>query len=140
MSWYMYEPRSKIDDYDENDDDNQSLWGFSDILMFPLMVIGMFCLELFFILGLFIYYLSDVYKTTKTTIKTGEISYPFLAQVGIFAIIIWLCVYLYPPADIDIDLIPSHANCQCVCLQPHFLPYAAVFIYKLRRFFGAEVA
>ena len=140
MSWYMYEPRSKIDDYDEGNDENQSFWGLSDILMLPLIVIGMFWIELFFVVTLFLYYLSDVYTTTKKTTKTGEIAYPFLAKVGIFVIIIWLCVFLYPPADIDINSIPVMLITSVFVFNHTFLPYAAVFIYKLRYFCGAKIA
>ena len=140
MSWYMYEPRSKIDDYDEGNDENQSFWGISDILMLPLMVIGMFCLELFFVLGLFFYYLSDVYKTTKATIITGEISYPFLAQVGIFVFLYLLWAFLSPSSKNEIPLSPATLIASVFVFNHTVLPYAALFLHKLKRFFGTEIA
>lgn len=137
MNLYMYEPRSKIDDYDENNDEHQSSWGLAYILLFPLMVIGMFCFELFFVLGLFFYYLSDLHKTTKVTIKTGEISYPFLAQVGIFIMVVLLSVFLCPPSDMDNNHIPFKLIGSVFVFNHTILPYTAVLIYKLRCFFGA---
>lgn len=138
MCWYILEPRSKIYDCDDHSEDHGSC--LSDILLLPVAFVVMACISLTPVIALFIYYLSDVYTTTKKTIKTGEISYPLLAKAGIFVVVFWLCVFLYPPADIEINLIPVTLIASMFVFNHTFLPYAEVFIYKLRRFFGAEVA
>ena len=117
----MLEPRSK--DYEYDDPGENPKASLSDILLFPVAFVALFWISLTPFIALFLYYLSDVYKTTKNTIQTGEIAYPSLANLGIFVIgfLFWA---------VDIDFFPIRLTASVFVFNHTFLPYAAVLIYK----------
>jgi hypothetical protein len=57
---------------------------WSDILMFPVVLLFMFFFAILPPLVLILYFLNDVYSTLKRTINSGKLSYPSLAYVPKF--------------------------------------------------------
>jgi len=131
MGWYLWEPRSKDYEYEDEPGENPGL-SRSDLLLIPVALVGLFWISLTPFIALFLYYLSDVYQTTKETMQTGEMAYPFLANLGI-PVIFWIF-------QADSELIPARLITSVFVFNHTFLPYAAVCIYRLRSFFGAHVA
>ena len=134
MFWYMLEPRSKNYDYDDHSE-NHGLC-LSDVLLLPLLpvvFVVMACISLMPVIAFFLYYLSDVYNTTKKTIQTGKTAYPFMANLGSFLIVFLLLA-------VDIDFFPFKLIASVFIFNHTILPYAAVFIYKLKSLFGTEIA
>jgi hypothetical protein len=62
--------------------------GWSDILWLPFAFVLMFFIGILPFLALILYFLADIYSTTKTTIKTGKVAYPSLAYIGVLLAII----------------------------------------------------
>jgi len=135
MCWYLWEPRSK--DYaDEDDLSGEQGSCLSNILLLPLLpvaLVGLLWVSLTPLIALFLYYLADIYKTTKETMQSGEMAYPFLANLGILVI-----GYLY--WAVDIDFFPVRFVASVFVFNHTLLPYAAVLIYKLSSFCCARGA
>ena len=72
-------------DYGESECDGTepSLPGCSDILLFPVVFVGLLFLGILPLLALTAYFLADVYSTTKRTVENGQLSYPFLFRAGV---------------------------------------------------------
>lgn len=140
---YMYEPRSKIYDYDYDNEVEEQGSCLSDIWlipMLPVMFVAMVFVSLAPMIAMFVYYLSDVYKTTKKTLETGEISYPFLAQVGVFVFLYLLGVFLHPASKNGISLSPTRIIAIVFIFNHTFLPYSVLLINKFKSLFRTENA
>ena len=85
MSYFLLDTRSD-NDYGESESDGvESSFGCSDILWLPVAFVLVFLIGAVPFLALTAYFLYDVYTTTRRTMYTGELSYPFLAGVGAIA-------------------------------------------------------
>src|SRR5215212_5584647 len=83
MNWFGVDMNRSNDNYDQYEQDYVAPpMKWSDIVLFPVVVLGMFFFAILPLLALIFYFLNDLYSTLKQTINSGKLSYPSLAYIG----------------------------------------------------------
>ncbi len=96
MSYFLLDPRSD-NDYGESEGDGmESPFGCFNILWPPVVFVVICLMGVVPILALTAYFLHDVYTTTRRTIQSGKLSYPFLAEIGAIVAFTLLATTLLP--------------------------------------------
>ena len=133
MSYFLLDPRSD-NDYGESESDGvKSSFGCSDILWLPVVFVLICLMGALPLLALTAYFLYDVYTTTRRTVQTGELSYPFLVSAGMIAALVLLTNVLLPgskPIQLGLGLVTGIGFIVIFTL----LPCLALVLHTLLKF------
>jgi hypothetical protein len=133
MSFYFLDPRSD-NDYGESENDGvEYSFGWSDIFWLPVAFVFACFIGVIPFLALTAYFLYDVYTTTRRTVQTGELSYPFLVSVGAIAALVLLTNVLLPvnkPVQLSLGLVAAIGFIVIFTL----LPCLALALHALLKF------